>query len=101
MQDNGKEIRMQAGEVIELALEEQGGTGFTWEFDHLDKNHFQVAHTETRSLAAQPLMGGPVLKVWQLKTKGPGEARLGLDYLRPWEGRGKAVKHFEVKVHIR
>jgi predicted secreted protein len=101
MHDHGKEIRVQAGEVIELALEEQGGTGYLWEFDHLDKNHFQVVSTETRRLTGQPLVGGPVLKVWQLKTKAPGEAKLCLDYLRPWEGRAKAVKHFEVKVHIR
>jgi predicted secreted protein len=101
MSDNCKEIRVQAGEVIELALEEQGGTGYTWEFDRLDKKHFQVMRTETRPLAAPPLVGGPVLKVWQLQTKTPGKAKLSLDYLRPWEGRAKAVKHFEVEVHIR
>jgi predicted secreted protein len=101
VQDNGKAIRVHAGEVIELALEEQAGTGYTWEFDKLDEKHFQVVQTETKSLAAQPLVGGPVLKVWRLKTKAPGEAKLSLDYLRPWEGRAKAVKHFEVKVHIR
>jgi predicted secreted protein len=100
MHDHGKEIRVRAGEVIELALEEQAGTGYTWEFDHLDQNHFQVVRTETRSLAARPPVGGPVLKVWQLQTKAPGEVRLSLDYLRPWEGRAKAVKHFEVKVRI-
>jgi predicted secreted protein len=101
MHDHGKEIRVRAGEVIELALEEQGGTGYTWEFDRLDQNHFQVVRTETRPLAGRPLVGGPVLKVWQLQTKAPGEARLSLDYLRPWEGRAKALKHFEIKVHIR
>jgi predicted secreted protein len=98
--DNGKEIRVQAGEVIELALEEQGGTGYTWEFNKLDEKHFQVVRTATRPMAAPPLVGGAVLKVWQLKTKTPGEAKLNLDYLRPWEGRASAVKHFEIKVCI-
>ena len=98
--DNGKEIRVRAGEVIELALEEQGGTGYTWEFNKLDEKHFQVVGTETRHPAGQARIGGPVLKVWHLKTKVPGEARLSLDYLRPWEGRASAVKHFEVKVCI-
>lgn len=101
MHDNGKEIRVHTGEVIELALKEQAGTGYTWEFDRLDKNHFQVVRTETKRLAPQPPVGGPVLKVWQLRTKAPGEAKLRLDYLRPWEGRAKAVEHFEVMVHIR
>lgn len=100
LHDNGKEIRVPAGEVIELALEEQAGTGYTWEFNRLDEKHFQVVRTETRPLAPQPLVGGPMLKVWHLKTKAPGEARLSLDYLRPWEGRASAVKHFQIQVHI-
>ena len=100
MQNNGKEVRVQAGEVIELSLEEQGGTGYTWEFNELDEKHFQIVGTENKHLAGQPLVGGPVLKVWQLKTKAPGEAKLSLDYLRPWEGRAKALKHFEVKIRI-
>ena len=98
--DNGKMIQVHAGEVIELALEEQGGTGYIWEFNKLDEKHFQVVHTETRHPAGQALIGGPVLKVWHLKTKGPGDAKLSLDYLRPWEGRASAVKHFEIKVCI-
>jgi predicted secreted protein len=100
MQDNGKEIRVKIGEVIELALEEQAGTGYKWEFDRLDEKHFQVVHTETKSLADRNMVGGPMLQVWRLKTIGPGDATLSLDYLRPWEGRAKAVNHFEVKVHI-
>jgi inhibitor of cysteine peptidase len=100
MPDNGKEIQVKTGEVIELSLEEQAGTGYTWEFHRLNEKHFQVVRAETRQLADPPRVGGPVLRVWRLQTKAPGLSRLSLDYLRPWEGRAKAVKHFEVKVHI-
>jgi predicted secreted protein len=100
MQDSGKEIRVKAGEVIELALKIQAGTGYTWEFHHLDEKHFRVVHTETKSLAEPNVMGGPVLQIWRLKAIEPGDATLSLDYFRPWEGRDKAVKHFEVKVFI-
>jgi predicted secreted protein len=100
MHDYGKEIRVHTGAVIELALKEQAGTGYTWEFDLMDKNHFQVVRTETKRLAPQPPVGGPMLRVWQLKALEPGGATLRLDYLRPWEGRAKAVKHFEIKVNI-
>lgn len=100
MPDNGKEIRVQAGEVIELALKEQAGTGYSWEFQRLDEKHFQVVHTETKPLADRNRVGGPMLRVWQVKALEPGDATLSLDYLRPWEGRAKAVKHFRVNVHI-
>jgi predicted secreted protein len=99
-QDNGKEIRVRAGEVIELSLPMQAGTGYIWEVHHLDQKHLKAVHTEIRSLSGQNLPGGPMLQVWRLKTLAPGETKLKLDYLRPWEGRSKAVKHFEVKVRI-
>jgi len=100
MPDNGKEIQVKTGEVFELSLDEQGGTGYTWEFNRFDNKRFQVMGAETRHLADLPRVGGPVLRVWRLKAKAPGLSRLSLDYLRPWEGRAKAVKHFEVKVRI-
>ena len=84
MPDNGKEIRVPAGTVIELALKEQAGTGYIWEFQHLDPRHFKVLHTDTRSLAEPHRVGGPLLRVWQIKTLAPGVTRLSLDYLRPW-----------------
>jgi predicted secreted protein len=98
--DNGKEVRVQAGAMISLSLPEQGGTGYLWEFDRLDEQLFELVKTETRSLAEKNRVGGPVLKTWRLKTQKAGESQLALDYLRPWEGKAKAVKHFLVKVRI-
>jgi inhibitor of cysteine peptidase len=98
--DSGQEIQVKAGAMIELSLKEQAGTGYQWEFDRLDEKHFELLKTETRPLAAKNRVGGPVLKTWRLKAKTPGESQLTLDYFRPWEGRGKAVKHFQVKVRI-
>jgi inhibitor of cysteine peptidase len=98
--DSGQEIQVKAGAIIELSLQEQAGTGYRWEFDRLDQKHFELVKTETRPLAAKPRVGGPVLKTWRLKAKTPGESQLALDYFRPWEGKGKAVKHFRVKVRI-
>jgi len=99
--DNNQEIQVQAGAIIELSLEEIGGTGYSWEFQRLDEKHFELVKTETRSLAGKARVGGPVLKTWWLKTKKAGESQLSLDYFRSWEGRAKAVKHFRVKIRIR
>jgi predicted secreted protein len=100
MRDNGKEIRVKVGEVITLSLEFQAGTGYSWEFNHLDEKHFQVTYLESLPMANPNLMGGPMLQSWRLKAIAPGDAKISLDYLRPWEGRAKAIKHFEVKVRI-
>jgi len=97
--DNGKEIQVKVGTIIELSLKELGSAGYTWEFDRLDEKHFELMKTETRPLSN--LLGAPVLITWRLKAKNPGESQLALDYFRSWEGRAKAVNHFRVKVNIR
>ena len=99
--DSGREIQVKVGDFIELSLPEQAGTGYQWEFDRLDEQHFELLKTGTRSLAEKHRVGGPVLKTWLLKAKTPGDSQLTLDYFRSWEGRGQAVKHFQVKVRIR
>ena len=96
--DNCREILVKVGTIIELSLEKQGGTGYTWKFDQLDKKHFKLVKTETRPLS--DMIGAPVLMTWRLKVKNAGESQLALDYFRPWEGKGKAVKHFLVKVNM-
>jgi predicted secreted protein len=98
--DNGKEIQVKAGSMIRLSLEERGGTGYAWEFDQLDEQHFEVIKVETRPLVEKNRVGGPILKTWLLKAKNPGETRLSLDYFRSWEGRAKAAEHYLVKVRI-
>jgi predicted secreted protein len=100
MPDNGKQIRVKAGEIIELALPEQAGTGYIWKFHRLDEAHFKILHTATKSLAEPNRVGGPMLQTWQIQTLAPGQARLSRDYLRPWEGRASAVNHFTVQVQI-
>ncbi len=98
--DSGREIQVKVGALIELSLPEQAGTGYQWEFERLDEEHFALMKTETRSLAEKNRVGGPVLKTWRLRAKTPGESQLTLDYFRPWEGKANAVKHFQVKVLI-
>ena len=98
--DSGKEILVKPGAMIQLSLEEQGGSGYVWEFDQLDEQHFEVVKTETNPLAEKNRVGGLILKTWRLKAKKTGETKLSLDYFRLWEGRAKAVNHFSVKVRI-
>jgi predicted secreted protein len=98
--DSGQEIQVKAGAIIQLSLKEQAGTGYRWDFDRLDEQHFQLVKTETRPLVEKNRVGGPVLMTWRLIATTPGESQLSLDYFRPWEGRAKAVKHFLVKVRI-
>ncbi len=52
--DGGQEIQVKAGAIIVLSLEEQAGTGYQWEFDRLDEQHFELVKTETRPWLKSP-----------------------------------------------
>lgn len=98
--DNGKEIQVKLGDILELALEAQGGTGYTWEFDRFDVTHLELMQSVTKSLAEDSRVGGPVLQVWQIRARKEGGTQLNLDYFRPWEGRAKAEKHYRVTINV-
>ena len=65
-EDNGKTIVINHETVIQIELEEKGATGYQWEFDEVDIQHFEILATEVRPTAPKALMGAPVAKTWKL-----------------------------------
>ena len=100
-QDREKEIIIQAGTIFQIQLEEKGGTGYTWEFDKLNNEYFELLNVETKSSARKErYTGNPILKIWHLKARQKGTAELTLYYYRPWEDKNKAVDRFHIKFKI-
>ena len=100
-QDQEKEIIIQAGTIFQIQLEEKGGTGYTWEFDKLNNEYFELLNVETKSSARKErYTGNPILKIWHLKARQKGTAELTLYYYRPWEDKNKAVDRFHIKFKI-
>jgi predicted secreted protein len=95
--DNGKTINVQVGAIIAVMLGEEAGTGYTWKFNQLDVNYFDLRSTTITPVGAP--IGGPLLVTWVLTTKKAGASQLALDLFPPGSGR-PAVKHFLVKVKI-
>ena len=98
--DNGKELTVPLGAVIQIELAAAGGTGYLWQFDDLDREHFELLKTETVKDEKPGLIGAPTVMRWQVKTRQQGQADLKLDYFRPWEGKDKAADRFVIKVRI-
>ena len=40
------------------------------------------------------------MQIWRFKAGQPGACEIKMAYYRPWEGVGKAVDHFLIKLHI-
>jgi predicted secreted protein len=98
-QDQEKEIIIQAGTIFQIQLEEKGGTGYTWEFDKLNNEYFELLNVETKSIARKEgYTGNPVIKIWHLRAIKKGPAELTIYYYRPWEGKSKAVDKYHIKL---
>ncbi len=98
-QDNGKEITVKAGQVIQIQLEAIGGTGYWWYVQSLDARPVELLSEKTRTVS-DGRMGGPVLGLWTFQAKEPGTAEIKMDYYRSWEGIAKAADHFQIRIKV-
>jgi predicted secreted protein len=95
----GREIALQVGNILVIELPGQGGTGYSWLVEGALAPYLKLMDHTTRQLK-EGLPGGPVMQVWRFKAERPGACEIKMAYYRPWEGVGKAVDHFRLKLRI-
>ena len=73
---NGREIKVRAGGLIRVDLEELGAAGYAWAIKDLDKEHFEIVSVQTEG-APPPgdVTGVPVIKTWLIPGDKEGERR--------------------------
>ncbi|MGE5253262.1 MAG: protease inhibitor I42 family protein [Planctomycetaceae bacterium] len=98
-QDNGKELKLKVGQVFQIRLQATGGTGYWWYVQPLDPRYVESLGEKTQ-VQAEGRVGGPVLGIWSFQAKGAGTTEIKMDYYRKWEGAGKAIEKFRVKITI-
>jgi predicted secreted protein len=98
--DNGKEIQVRRGDVIQIELEGMGSTGYKWHVDAIDVERVELLTEETVSLKKEGVVGAPVLEIWRLKALKEGKADIKMDYYREWEGIERAREHFVIRLNI-
>ena len=99
---NRKKITAKTGDEIQIGLETMGGTGYSWYADELDRNFLQILEEGTKTVGRETerIGGNPVVMFWRLKVLKTGITTLKMNYYRIWEGKDKAIKHFEIEIHI-
>lgn len=98
-EDDGKEIGIKRGDVIQIELERMGSTGYKWYVDAIDAEHLELITEETVSLE-EGVTGGPVLDIWRLKALKKGHVEMKIDCYREWEGIDRAIEHFSIRLNI-
>lgn len=98
--DNGKEIAIKVGDILQIELERFGGTGYEWYLDKSYKTYFELMKEDAGAGESGGLVGTPVVRTWKLRAIEEGETDIRLFLYREWEGKDKAVETFKVKVKI-
>jgi len=99
-QQNGQEVTIQMGDVLQIELQSLGGAGYVWTFENLEKEFFESLKGGNQRVGKAEPEGSPVTRVWRLKARNRGETLINMFHFRAWEGKDKAVDQFRVKVHI-
>ena len=98
-EQGGREIALKVGNILLIELPGKGGTGYHWSVEETFAPYLKLLDQTTRQLK-EGRLGGPVMQVWRFKAAQPGTTEIKMAYYRPWEGVGKAVDHFRLKLRI-
>ena len=98
--DNGTEIRITNGDIIQIELKRSGGTGYEYYLDRDYKDYFELIKDEKKEILRKGFVGTPVMRCWQLKAVKQGDTELVLRLYRDWEGKKNAASMFRVRVKI-
>ena len=99
-EQSGQQLTLRVGEIFQVELPGQAGTGYSWYLDNLDSHYLELVSHETRQASPERMAGGPLLYLWRFKAKKEGQTQLKLAYYRMWEGIGTAPKHFLLHITI-
>jgi len=98
-EQGGREIALKVGNILRIELPGIGGTGYSWSVEANGAPYLKLLGRATEQVG-EPRPGSPVMQVWRFKAAQPGATEIKMAYYRPWEGVGKAVDHFLVKLRI-
>jgi inhibitor of cysteine peptidase len=95
----GQEIALKVGNILQIELPGSGGTGYSWLAENSFSPYLKLLDQTIRQLKAG-LPGGSVTYIWRFKAVKPGTTGITMAYFRPWEGAKTAKDHFRLKLRI-
>ena len=98
-QDEGKEISVKRGDIVQIELQAMGSTGYTWYVDAVDSKHLELIETGNIPLK-KGVLGSPRLVTWRFRALEKGKTEIRMNYYRHWEGIDRAIDHFSIKLNI-
>lgn len=97
-QANGQEIRVKPNQEFEVSLPETRTAGYRWVIAEKGEPALQLL--EETTIPNTEGVGGAGLHQWHFRAKSAGEAKVRLQYSRPWEKSAEPARTFELTVRV-
>lgn len=97
--NNGQPTTVQVGQTLNIDLDENASTGYTWAIDSYDEKILESLGSTPRYSSGPVGSGGQVTFTFRGIADGTGQIRL--KNWREWEGDGSVVKRFETTVTVK
>ena len=99
--DNGKDIDITSGQILQVKLKSNAGTGYAWTLSG-DPAPLKLIKTSTQhSKNTSGKAGAPQMSVFQLQATSAGLTNLTFVYRRSWEFNVPPAKTFSIRVNVR
>lgn len=97
--DKGRNIRLKRGEVLEIRLRAQFGTGYRWELTRPPEP--RLIFTGQSVVNAPPgNESGNETQIFRFEARSAGKFTLRLDHVRPWEKDVEPTRTFSISGKI-
>ncbi len=98
--DNARQIELNRGQTLAIALEANPTTGYTWEAAEFDEHVLRQAG-ETKFQPQSSAIGAGGMQTLRFEAMNAGKTSLKLVYHRPWEKNVEPLKNFSIQVVVR
>ncbi len=98
--DIGATIRLKIGDTLEVRLQSNPSTGYSWSLDPHSTPIVEFAG-QSQAKAKAPGVGRSALQVLRFKAAGRGEGALLLRYARSWEEPSPDDRKYDLLIVIR
>ena len=100
--DNGAPARLELGQLLEVRLPVQGGTGYSWSVDADAADNVElVTQTTLHPIGEGRRMGSSQTQLFIFRAIARGQGVLRFAYRRPWEQRVAPARTVELQVSVR
>jgi len=98
--DNEKTVSLVVGDELEVRLEAQLGTGYSWRVAERDERILDRLGEPAVESPKDKKPGSKEVQVFRYQAKAAGQSTLTLEYARPWEKDKPPLRKFRVPLRV-